>query len=216
MRVQEYLKNEKEHFGSIFVDINYAIDNITPFLDKKNLEDRKFVTRLPVLKRYMEMIESAENDSSKGSVLKFFGNDKYRDLLERYKMDNRLELEQLENCRECACLNCMASCKFDSCLGCRKGSHVVKCDHEKMNVIFHKNFTLNLTNEKTGRDERYLVLATLQNPQRDIRYIIIEGMSTKEKFVLYYYPGISEDTYGEISDEGEFDDIVSTFESVER
>ncbi len=216
MRVQEYLKNEKEHFGSIFVDVSYAIDNITPFLDKKNLEDRKFVTRLPVLKRYMELIESAENDNSRGSFLKFFCNDKYRDLLERYKRDNRLEIEQLENCRDCACLNCSASCSFDGCLGCRRGAYVVKCDHEKINVIFHKNFTLNLTNEKTGMEEKYLVLATLQNPQRDIRYIIIEGINTREKFLLYYYPGISEDTYGEITDEGEFDDVVSTFESVKR
>ena len=65
-------------------------------------------------------------------------------------------------------------------------------------------------------EEKYLVLATLQNPQRDIRYIIIEGINTREKFLLYYYPGISEDTYGEITDEGEFDDVVSTFESVKR
>lgn len=216
MKVQEYLKGEREHYGGIYVDINYAIDSITPFLDKKNLEDRKFVTRLPVLKRYMELIESAENDSSKGGFIKLFGNDKYKDLLERYKRDNRQELEQLERCRECTCLNCTASSSFDGCLGCRKGAHVVKCDHEKINVIFHENFTLNLTNERTEKDERYMVLATLQNPIKDVRYIIIEGESSGEKFVLYYYPGISEDTYGEITDEGEFDYIVSNFESVER
>lgn len=216
MRVQEYLKNEKEHYGAIYVDVNYAIDSITPFLDKKNLEDRKFVTRLPVLKRYMELIQSTENESSKGGFLKLFSNDKYKDLLERYKRDNKEELEQLERCRDCACLNCTAVCKFDGCLGCRKGAHVVKCDHEKINVIFHKSFTLYLTDERTGRDERYMVLATLQNPECDIRYIIIEGINSKEKFVLYYYPGISEDTYGEIKNEVEFDYVVSTFESVER
>lgn len=216
MRVQEYLKSEKENYGSIYVDVSYAIDSITPFLDKKNLEDRKFVSRLPVLKRYMELIESAENEASKGGFLKLFGNDKYKDLLERYKRDNKVELEQLERCRNCACLNCMAVCSFDGCLGCRKGAEVVKCDHGNINVIFHRNFTLDLTNERTGRDEKYAVLATLQDAKRDVRYIIIEGISSKEKFVLYYYPGISEDTYGEITNESEFDYIVSIFESVER
>lgn len=216
MRAQEYLKNEKENYGNVYVDISYAIDSITPFLDKKNLEDRKFVTRLPVLKRYMELIEAAENESSKGGFIKLFGNDKYKDLLERYKRDNKEELDQLVRCRDCACLNCTAVCKFDGCLGCRKGAHAVKCDHEKINVIFHNNYTLDLTNERTGRDERYMVLATLQNPEVNIRYIIIEGINSKEKFVLYYYPGISEDTYGEIKNEVEFDYIVSTFESVER
>lgn len=216
MRVQEYLKDQKERYGSIYVDINYAIDNITPFLDKKHLDDRKYLSRLPVLKRYMELIESAENDTSKAGFLKLFGNDKYMDLLERYKRDNKIELEQLERCRGCACLNCTASCVFDGCLGCRKGAEVVKCDHGNINAIFHKNFTLDLTNEKTGRDERYMVLATLQDVKKDIRYIIIEGISSGEKFVLYYYPGISEDNYGEITNEEEFDYVVSTFESIER
>jgi hypothetical protein len=61
-----------------------------------------------------------------------------------------------------------------------------------------------------------MVLATLHVVLKDRRYIIIEGISSKEKFILYYYPGIAEDKYGEITDENEFDYIVSTFESVER
>jgi hypothetical protein len=93
MRVQEYLKDEKEHYGSIYVDVNNAIDSITPFLDEKSLGDRKYVSRLPVLKRYMELIESAENDTSKRSFPNLFGNDKYKDLLERYKRDKNMDRE---------------------------------------------------------------------------------------------------------------------------
>lgn len=216
MRAQEYLKSEKEHYGNVYVDINYAIDNITPLIDQNNLRDRKFVSRLPVLKRYIELIEAAESESHAGGFLKLFEKDKYKDLLERYKRDNKVEFEQLENCKECACLNCTAECKFGGCLGCRNGARIEKCDHKTLNVTFHKSFTLDLTNERSGRAEKYMVLATMQNIERDKRYIIIEGINSKEKFVLYYYPGLSEDTYGEISDEVEFDQVVSAFESIER
>ena len=50
----------------------------------------------------------------------------------------------------------------------------------------------------------------------DRKYIIIENIKSKEKFILYYYPGISEDSYGEIKDAQEFDFIVSTFQSVDK
>lgn len=216
MKEQEFLKEEKEHYGKVFVDINYAISNVEPFLDDRRLSERKYLSRLPVLKKYIELIEASERENSKGGFFKIFSSDKHRELLEGYKSDHRKELKQLENCSKCACLNCTVECNFDSCLGCREGSRIVYCDHKRINVIFHDNFTLNLTNERTGDDERYIVLATVQDVVKDKLYIIIEGISTKEKYVLYYYPGISEDTYGEITDEEEFDFVVSTFESVER
>ncbi len=33
--------------------------------------------------------------------------------------------------------------------------------------------------------------------------------------VLYYYPGIKEDSYGEITDAEEFDFVVETFQNAE-
>jgi hypothetical protein len=215
-RVQEFLEREKEHYGKIFVDLNYSIDNVKPFIDRQRFEDRKYIKRLPVLKRYIDLIDSAENEISHRRFMDIFNHSREVELLDGYKKDNIDELKQLENCSSCKCLNCSAECKFDVCLGCRKGARVAECDHEKINVMFHDNFIVDLINEKTGRNEKYMVLATLQDVTRDKRYIIIEGISNDEKFILYYYPGISEDTYGEITDEQEFDFIVSTFESVER
>jgi len=49
----------------------------------------------------------------------------------------------------------------------------------------------------------------------DKKYIIIQNIINKEKFILHYYTGISEDTYGEITDPKEFDFVVSTFQSIE-
>ncbi|WP_260332666.1 hypothetical protein [Clostridium chauvoei] len=37
-------------------------------------------------------------------------------------------------------------------------------------------------------------------------------MDTSDKFILYYYPSISSDEFGEITNADEFDFIVNTFE----
>ena len=208
-RAEEFLKHEKERYGKVYVDLTYAVDNISPFVDKEDLNRRKYVTKLPVLKKYIDLVESAEREAhKKGGFLN------YIDLLNSYKKDNFEALNQLEHCSQCVHRNCTES-KFDGCLGCRENSKIVYCDHERINVTFHDNWILTLNNDRTGDVDRHKVLATLQDVIKDQKYIIIENIRTDEKFVLYYYPGITEDTYGEIGDAEEFDYVVSTYQSVE-
>jgi hypothetical protein len=212
---EEFIKNENEVFGKVFVDINYAIDNISPFLDEAVLKRRKYITRLPHLKKYIELLNSAKVQISKESFFDLFKGNKYIELLEVYKHDNAEELDQLENCSKCICLNCSADCKFDSCMGCKKNSHIASCDHKKIDVTLHDNFMLNLKNNNTGEQSRYLVLAVMQDVEVDQKYIVIQNIKDKQTFILYYYTGISEDTYGEISNPIEFDYVNSILESVD-
>jgi hypothetical protein len=212
---KEFLKNEKDHYGKIYVALTYAIDNISPFIDSKELNNRKYVAKLSVLKKYIELIETAESELHKeNSFSKFFNGNKYTDLLNSYKNDNLETLTQLENCGGCVHRNCTED-RFDGCLGCKSDSRIVYCDNKKINVRFHDNWILELTNDRTDMSDRYKVLATLQDIEIDQRYIIIENLTSREKFILHYFPGISEDSYGEISDAKEFDFIVSTFQSIE-
>lgn len=214
-RNEEFIKDEKELYGKIFVDLTYAIDNVSPFLDSKDLNQRKYVSKLPVLKKYIDLLESAERDSGKkGGFLNMFKDDHTLDLLNSYKRDNIEVFNQLEHCSKCVYKDCVHN-EFDGCLGCRPGSRIVYCDHKKINVTFHDNWILTLNNDRTDEIDRYKVLATLQDIERDRRYIIIENIRNDDKFVLYYYPGISEDNYEEITDPEEFDFIVSTYQSIE-
>lgn len=215
-KVEEFLKNEKNHYGKIYVDLTYSIDNVSPFLDSKNLSTRKYISKISVLKRYIELIEAAESELHKKSAFsRFLNEDKYINLLNSYKEDKSELLTQLENCSHCAYLNCTENA-FDGCLSCKSGSRIVHCDHKKINVSTHDNWTLDLTNDKTGISDRYKVLATLQDIEKEQKYIIIVNLITDEKFILYYYPGISEDSYGEIADSEEFNFIVSTYQSLEE
>jgi hypothetical protein len=214
-RTEDFLKHEKEHYGKVYVDLTYAIDNTVPFLEKEEQTRRKYINKLPVLKKYIDLIETAQRESSKkGGFFSFFNDDKYIDLLNSYKRDNAATLNQLEHCAQCAHLKCTES-KFDGCLGCRENSKIVYCDNEKINVTFYDSWMLTLNNDRTGDMDRHKVLATLQDIQKDQKYIIIQNLRTDEKFVLYYEPGISEDRFGEISDEEEFDFIVQTYQGVE-
>lgn len=215
-KINEFIKSEKDHYGKIFVAINYAIDNISPFIDKKILNRRKYSTKITTLKKYINLIESTESEINHGGFFNKFRGDKYISLLKSYKNDNLESLNQLEKCSKCQCLNCISDCKFDSCLACKENSNIIFCDRKKINITMHNNFTLELTNNKTGKNDKYHVIAVLQDVELDRKYIIIQNILTTEKFILYYYPGISEDTYGEITDAYEFDFIVSTFQSVDN
>jgi hypothetical protein len=215
-KVLEYIKKDKSYYGEILFNLNNAVTEIGPYVDWDNLNSRKYVTRLPVLKRYLELLGDIENKEMKDGFLGFMNDEKHINQLENYKRQNLDALTQLEKCNQCVRHKCPPSCKVSSCLSCRPGSRVVHCDHKKMKVVFHDDWTLDLTNDKTGRNERYKVLATLEDAEKDQEYIVIEGFANKDKFVLYYNPGISEDSYGEISNEQEFDFVVSTFEGIER
>lgn len=212
----DFIKSEKDNWGKVYVDISYAIDNVAPFLSEQTLKIRKYYGKVDVLKKYVTLLDSAEAESKKNSS-SFLG--KFKDnnsisLVSAYKNDNKETFNQLKNCSKCACLNCPKDCTFNTCSGCRPDSFIQKCDHEKINMTVHDNFILNLTNNSTGHPSKYKVLATLQDCELNRQYIIIENIMDKEdKFVLYYYPGISEDDYGEISDPQEFDFIVETFQS---
>lgn len=214
MSTQEFIEKEKDSFGKVFVDINYAIDNISPFLEKDELSKRKYVIKLPVLDKYIDMLEASETSSNKkkGLFSMFKGDSSISDL-ESYKSKNIESLNQLVTCSTCKCLNCVAECKFKACSDCRRNSHTNYCDHERFCVTFHDNFTLDLTNNDTGRRNKYRTLATIKDCTLDKRYILIENIVDKDdKFILYYYPTLSGDEFGEIEDVNEFDTIAGVYE----
>ncbi|PJI08044.1 MULTISPECIES: DUF1292 domain-containing protein [Clostridium] len=216
-KTEDFIKSEKDHYGKVFSDISFAINDISDFLDKNTLHNRKYVSRVPVLSKYMEILDSANSESKKGGFFNnVFNGNKYIDLIESYKSDNLKDFNQLENCSTCECLRCTSECKFDSCNGCCDGRRVAYCDHKRTNVVLWKNKILNLTNNSTGEDDRYSVLALVQDILKDKRYILIENLINSERFILYYTPGISEDSYGEITNEDDFNFAASAYENLSR
>lgn len=219
-KTENFIKNDKENYGKMYSSIAFAIDEIKDFLDKSTLRNRKYYTRQAVLEKYIELLDAAAAENKKKGFLSgLFDNDKLIGLLEDYKKDHEEELEQLKNCSNCECLKCVSECKFDSCNGCSNGKHVVACDHQNSNVVFFDNSEhsiLNLVNNNTGMEDRYTILAIVQDVVKDKRYILIEKLEDKERFILYYYPKLPEDDYGEITKEEDFNFAATAYENVER
>ncbi|MGG7056677.1 DUF1292 domain-containing protein [Clostridium tertium] len=208
----DFINTERDTIGKTYTEITYAISEISPFLDSNILKRRKYYSKLPILKKYIEMLNDAEY-SNKNKKFNFFKKDDSILKLEQYKSDNSEDFIQFENCSKCSCLNCIKECDFKSCSGCKVNSYIKSCDKSKLNVRFHKNFILDLTNNNTGKSSRYKVLATLENCVEDKLYIALENLlDSNDKLLLYYYPGISSDDFGEITDEEEFNLIVETYE----
>lgn len=217
-KTEEFVSREKDTYGKIYSSIAFAIDDISGLLDKSTLNNRKYVSRQAVLSKYMELLNSANTEAkkNKGFFGSMFESNKYIDLLESYKADHKEDLEQLENCCSCECLKCTAECKFDSCNRCEKSGRVAYCDHSRTNVVVFKNRTLDLLNNSTGIDDSYTVLAIVQDSLKDKRYILLENLSDGERFILYYYPGIREDSYGEITAEDDFNFAADAYNLLEH
>ncbi|NME83806.1 DUF1292 domain-containing protein [Clostridium sp. SM-530-WT-3G] len=210
----EFIESEKNIWGKVYTNIAYAIDEISPFIDEDDLKKRKYYTKAHVLQDYIKSLNSAEAQSNKKSFFSLFKNNNTDiTLLQDYKAKNIKTFDQLKKCSNCKCLNCSSECNFWGCESCRENSLIVSCDKKKINVRKFDNFTLDLTNNDTGQSSRYKVLAVLEDCVLERQYIILENLDKSEdKMVLYYYPGIKEDTYGEITDAEEFDFVVEAFQ----
>ena len=212
----DFINEERRYWGKIYTDVAYAINEISPFISEKDLKIRKYFSKASVLQEYTKLLDSAEADCKKKSLFSMFKSNPSINLLQDFKAKNRESFKQLEKCSHCECLNCAFDCNFKKCSSCRSESMITSCDKERVNVRKFDNFTLDLTNNDTGRSSRYKVLAVVEDCTLDNLYILLENLSNSgDKLVLYYYPGIKDDSYGEITDPDEFDFIVETYQNAE-
>lgn len=212
----DFINEERRYWGKIYTDVAYAINEISPFISEKDTKIRKYFAKASILQQYVKLLDSAEADCKKKSLFSLFKPSPSIDLLEDFKARNRESFSLLEKCSRCECLNCAFDCNFKKCSSCRNGSKICFCDKEKVNVRKFDNFTLSLTNNNSGMSSTYEVLAVVEDCKLDRLYILLENINdTNDKLVLYYYPGIKDDSFGEISNVDEFDFVVETYQNAE-
>lgn len=210
----DFINEERRYWGKIYTDIAYAINEISPFISERDLNIRKYFSKAVILQEYTKLLDSAETESKKKSIFSIFKSNPSIDLLQDFKAKNRENFKQLEKCSKCECLSCAFECKFKKCSSCRSESLICYCDKERVNVRKFDNFTLDLTNNNTGKSSNYRVLGVVEDCTLNNLYILLENISnSNDKLVLYYYPGIKEDTYGEITNPSEFDFVIETYQN---
>jgi len=216
MSFEKFIENEKADSGKLYSDVIFALEEIEAFVPRERLNQRKFVEYLPVLKTYSDMLKKAEVDNNnKGTFRKLFhSHSSDESILEDFKNKNLDKIDQIKCCVTCKCLTCPSECIMEGCNRCDKSGLVAKCDKKTVAVYTFTTKKLDLNNDKTNESDTYDVLAIVQDKSYNQLFIIIELRG--EKFVLYYYPGISEDTYGEISDVEDFNFALNAYEQVDN
>lgn len=213
MNLEKFLEEEEKDAGKLYSDIVFALEEIEDYVPKEQLNERTYVKNLKTLEEYVNMIKEAKIDNhSKGTFEKIFSsNNDVKEKLQQFKNENFEKFNKLRNCVKCKCFKCTNECIMEGCNRCDNSGTIASCDKKLTCVYVFKNKHLELTNDKTGRTDMYNVLSIVQDKECDKLFIIIEGHG--EKFVLYYYPGISEDTYGEITDVEDFNYAIEAFEN---
>jgi hypothetical protein len=215
LNFEGFIEKETEDSGKLYADVIFALEEIGEFVPKEQLQERKFVEYLPVLKRYIDMLKDAEIDNhDKGVFGKLFSwNNSQSAVIEKFKLENVEKFDQIRSCVNCKCLTCPSECIMEGCNRCEKGGRVAKCDRKTTCIYTFTGKKLHLTNNKTGEPNVYNVLSIVQDKEYDQLFIIIE--LNGEKFILYFHPGVSEDTYEEISDVEDFNFALNSYEQIE-
>lgn len=130
----EIIQNEKNKYKNIYSNIMFSYDDLRQILDEKELNKRTFIRKVEVLKEYMDFLDSLELESKKekGFFKKLFLKDEDPELkINRYlTTDKKMEIDKLDKCSKCKCINCISKCMIDSCLNCREQEYVYGCDKE--------------------------------------------------------------------------------------
>ena len=205
---------EQDKYRELYAKIVFALDEIHDFLSEDDLKRRRFVRLLPVLKNYSDMLdESAEDEKKAGIFGRLFHKSGKSPSVGEYRRRNADAFLQLEDCARCKCLNCVRDCKMEGCSRCEPGHgcRVASCDNKESAVWTYGFKSLDLQNNATGRTETFEVKAVVQDLAYKQRYIILENNGGK--IVLYYYPGLKGDDYGEVTDADDLNFAVKAYEN---
>lgn len=224
----KFLELELNESKKLYSEIIYSLDEIGDFVSEADLKKRRYVKCLPTVKTYVDMVEKAIAESeNKNTFSKLFKtNNKSIELIENFKQENQKAFNETKNCIKCKCFKCSKVCKMEGCNRCEegKGCRIASCDNETNAVYVFRNKKISLVNNKTGEEDMYNVLGVVQDleakkynsdlPDYGQLYIIIE--LNGERFTLYFYPGISDDEYGEIESVEDFNFATEAFKNTEN
>jgi hypothetical protein len=105
------------------------------------------------------------------------------------------------------CISCSRVCNFNN--SCNNGI-IRECDGDTRNIILPIDTFMDLTNDDTGEENTFKVIALAQDLNYDNKYILLQNVKNiDDKLILYYDIQNDEMVFDEITDDNEIDDIVS-------
>ena len=209
LAIDKLIKEEKDIYGKLFVDLNLDQELTEQFLSEDESKQRTYIVKRDILENYISLMEHIENYNSSHMILKYVKSFSNARSIKRYKSINFTSLVQLSECSKCICLHCDKNCLFKSCLGCSDNSYITNCDKATLNVRAHQKYVVGLQNNTTMENGVFNVLYTLKDCRSSSMFIVLKSPKNVEQIILDYFPSSTGDTYGEVKDSAIFDKIVS-------
>lgn len=128
----EIIQSEKDKYKKIYSDIMFSYDDLRQMLDENELNKRTFINKVETLKDYMDFLDRIESESKKdkGFFKKLFNkSEDVESKINNYlTIDKKRDIDKLQKCSKCKCINCVSNCMVNSCLNCREEEYVYGCD----------------------------------------------------------------------------------------
>ena len=203
---KEYLSKMKDTYSKAHGDLFLKVYS-NEFRDETLKDKVKGLKFEKISEEFINIIDKSIKESNK---LMHFAVDDTKEVNE-YQSKYRGQLNQVQNCSRCECIDCAYECKFSSCGNCLSGSRVKKCD-KKENCIIESTKTLRLYNDKKERDVEFEILAIVESNVYDKRYILLQDKDDEDnKQMFIMTDGLDDTEYISIENEEELENIAGLF-----
>jgi hypothetical protein len=209
----EIIENEINKYKKTYTDMMFAYDDLRQILDEKEINKRTFTNKVETLKEYMVFLDDLESQSKKdkGFFNKLLKSEKSIDdkIYNYLNHEKRIDIEKLEKCSQCKCINCVKECSMNGCLNCREKEYIFECNKED-GLLTKSSDTVTLYNG----DESYLfnVAGYLVEKDEDgnfSRYVyLIDSKDYDNQHILRYSKFKGEESYDSVIVDDKQDELI--------
>jgi len=203
---KEYLSKMRDTYAKAHGDLFLKVYS-NEFRDETLKNKVKALKFEKISQEFINIIDKSIKESNK---LMHFALDDTKEVNE-YHNKYRSQLNQVQNCSKCECIDCAYECKFSSCGNCLSSCRVKECD-KKENCIIESANILRLYNDKKERDVEFEILAIVESNVYDKRYILLQEKDDEDNKQMFIMTDGLEDTeYINIENEEELENIAGLF-----
>ena len=205
--------NEKEYLSEMSETYVKAHGDLFLKIYSNEFRDDSLKNKVKALKfekisqKFIDIIDKSIKESNK---LMHIVVDDTKEVSQYYNK-YRSQLNQVQNCSKCECIDCAYECPFSSCGNCLSGCRVKSCD-KKENCIIVSTKTLDLYDDNKERNVEFEILAIVESKSYDKKYILLqekENEDNKQMFIMT--DGLSDTEYINIENEEELENIAGLF-----
>lgn len=184
-KIKHITDKEQNKYEKIKKDITFKSSESNNLISIDEFNDRIYNKKVNVLDKYINKIDEINIKADGKGLLDFLKDDsKYEYELFEYKKTIQNDLDKLETCSKCSCLECSIQCPFKSCRECSPNVRVAGCDRNRYQITTgYKGITLYLDDEKIN----YEIVGILRDIQENKKYIYLSEINNSNNQQLLEY-----------------------------